>query len=210
MLRIRIDPNGSDAADLEVAAHALRGGGVVAFPTETFYGLAADPRNAAAVDTVFRVKGRPARLAIPLIAADLAQVIGVAGRLPPLACRLAEAWWPGPLTIVMPAWDGLTPALLENGTVAVRVSGLPAARALARALGHPVTSTSANLSGELPARDADAVAASLGRGIDVLLDGGATAGGLPSTIVDVTGTAPRLIRAGAVTWDRVLECLNSP
>ena len=210
MLRLTIDTTGADGADLAVAAEALRRGGLVAFPTETFYGLAADPRNAAAVEAAYQLKGRPATVAMPLIAADLQQLADLVGRLSPLILRLAEMWWPGPLSIVMPAWAGLSPALLQDGTVAVRVSGLPSACALARVFGHPVTATSANPSGLPAACDPDVVAASLGHGVAVLLDGGLTPGGLPSTIVDATGDRPRLVRAGALPWDRVLECLDLP
>ena len=210
MLRIRIDPDRPDAAEIEVAARALGGGGIVAFPTETFYGLAVDPRSASAVEALFSVKGRPAGQSIPLIAADLEQVLACTGPLERLAMRLAVALWPGPLTMVTSVWSGLSPSLLGGGsTVAVRVPGLAAARALAKAFGHPVTSTSANPSGRPATTEGDAVAAALGNRLDVLLDGGSTRGGLPSTIVDVTGGQPRLVRAGAVAWERVLECLRT-
>lgn len=184
----------------------VRSGGVIAFPTDTLYGLAVDPRQPQAVFELYRIKGRLVDRAIPLIAADRAQVEGAAGGLAPRTAALAEAFWPGPLSVVVPAWPGLAPALLAGGrTVVVRVPDHPVARGLARALGHPVTSTSANVSGEMASADPDVVWSSLGSQVTLLLDGGAAPGGEASTIVDATGDGLRLVRAGAVPWARVLE-----
>lgn len=184
------------------------GCGVVAYPTDTLYGLAVDPRNARAIERLFAVKARASDQPIPLIAADLSQVEGQVGRLNETARRLAARFWPGPLTLVVEASPQISPLVHRaTGSVAVRVPDHAVARALARRCGCPVTSTSANLSGE-PAPDAAGTIAPLVRErIDVLLDAGATAGGLPSTIVRVTGEVPILVRAGVVPWARVLECL---
>ena len=191
---------------LRAAAAALARGRLVAYPTDTLYGLGADPRDAAAVARVYQAKARPARLAMPLIAADLVQVDECAACLSPLARRLADRFWPGPLTLVLDAAPTLDPRILgEGGSVAVRVPAHPVAVALARTFGHAVTSTSANRSGVEPASDAASVMAAFGDDIALVLDGGPTTGGSPSTIVDARDTAPVLVRAGAVPWDRVLQ-----
>jgi L-threonylcarbamoyladenylate synthase len=143
---------------------------------------------------------------LPLIAADLDQIERRAGPLGRLASRLAAAFWPGPLTLLVRAWPDLVPAVHGGGgAVGVRVPDHRVARDLARAAGCPLIATSANLSGEPAVSEASAVAAAISRGVAVVLDAGPTRGGLPSTIVDVRGEVPVLLRAGAVAWDRVLE-----
>ena len=209
MVTLRIDAAQPDPALVARAAVILRAGGIVAYPTDTFYGLAANPASVAAIQQLYRIKGRRVDPAMPLIAAGIEQVEACAGALSPLARRLVERLWPGPLTIVIPAWAGLADAVhAGTGTVAVRVPAHPTARALAAACGWPITSTSANRSADpAPTTPAD-VRLTLGASLDAIIDGGALPGGLPSTIVDVTGLEPRLVRAGAVPWERVLECLQ--
>lgn len=192
--------------DLVPAVSALHSGGVVAFPTETFYGLAVDPRSALAVRRVFELKRRGIDQPLPLIASGIEQILDHVGTLTPLAARLASRAWPGPLTLIIPASLRLCDDVhLSKGTVAVRVSADPVAGALARSAGHAITSTSANISGDPPASTPERVVTSFGADIDVLIDAGPTPAGLPSTIVDATGDAPVLVRAGAVSWERVLE-----
>jgi L-threonylcarbamoyladenylate synthase len=208
-IRLTVDAGAPEEGTIERAAGAIAAGAVVAYPTDTLYGLAVDPWIQAAVDRLCLVKGRTPGTAIPLIASGRRQVEAWAGELSPLADRLARAFWPGPLTIVIPAFDRLVPAVHAGlGTVAVRVPAHPVAIALARAAGRPITSTSANRAGGPPASTPDEVARTFGSDLDVLLDAGASPGGPPSTIVDVTGDEPRLVRAGAVPWDRVLESLR--
>lgn len=191
------------------AATIIRDGGVVAYPTDTLYGLAADPCNQQAVEQLYRIKGRQVDRAVPLVAASREQIEGLSGALPACGRLLAEAFWPGPLTLIVPAWDGLARAVSGGlGTVAVRVPDHAVARALARACGRPVTSTSANRSGEPAPMSPEDVLRGRPLQPDLLLDAGNTPGGLPSTIVDVTGNEPCLVRAGAVPWKRVLECLQ--
>lgn len=173
-------------------------------PTDTLYGLAADPFNRDAVARVFDVKGRSAERALPLIAADAAQVAAHLGGLTPMARRLADRFWPGPLTLLVPA----APALASNltagtGQVGVRVPANAVARAVCAAAGKPITATSANVSGAAATANPDLVERTLGAMIDLLLDTGATRGGAPSTILDVTGDRPRIVRAGAITWDEI-------
>jgi L-threonylcarbamoyladenylate synthase len=190
--------------EILAAAAVLRAGGLVAYPTETFYGLGARALDALAVARVARAKGRPDGKPLPLLAADRDQVEAVA-RLEGLAARLAERLWPGPLTLVLPAREGLPPELTAGGaTVAVRVPGSEVARALAAAAGEALVSTSANLSGEPPVTRARALSPALAARVDRVLDGGETPGGAPSTLVAVEGDGVRLVRAGAVPWELVL------
>ena len=204
MIRVRVTSE-AGANDLAPAVSALHQGGVVVFPTETFYGVAVDPRSAPAVKRVFDIKRRGAD-PLPLIASDVDQVVDHVGTMTPLAERLALSCWPGPLTLIIPASPRLCDDVhLSTGRVAVRVPGDRLARLLARSAGHAITSTSANISGQPPASMPDDVVASMGSRIDVLIDAGATPAGLPSTIVDATGDAPILVRAGVVPWERVLE-----
>jgi L-threonylcarbamoyladenylate synthase len=203
---VKIVPASSESIDR--AVDALRHGGVVAYPTDTLYGLAVDPRSAAAVARLFALKGRDAASAIPLIAASLEQA-REAGAFSDVHSRLAASFWPGPLTIVLPAAAVIARELLGAGsTVALRVPAHPIAQALAARLGFCITSTSANRTGEPAATTAQQVSNELMTGLDLVLDGGPSPGGAPSTIVDVTGDRPRLVRAGAIAWDRVLESLE--
>ena len=209
MERVNISEVNPDPSVLARAVAVLRLGGLIGYPTETFYGIGADPRSELAVDALFRAKDRPADLSIPLIAASVAQLTAVAGPLSTMTRRLAERFWPGPLTLVIPAWQGLSAAIHGGrGTVAVRVPGHKVARSLSDAFGYPITSTSANRSGHPPATDADAVALSLDSSLSMLLDCGLTPGGRSSTIVDTLSDQPRLVRQGAIAWEQVLECLE--
>lgn len=204
---ITVDCMSPSAAALAAAVEALRAGQVVAFPTDTLYGLAVDPTSPAAVERLYAAKGRDPGVAVPLIAADAGQVETIAV-LGAVERRLAEHFWPGPLSIVVPAREVLCQSLLGPGrTVAVRVPAHTVARALAAAAGRPITATSANRSGQPAAADAGAVIAAMGQRIAAVIDAGATAGGPPSTIVEVVDGLPRCLRHGAVPWDRVLEFL---
>ena len=208
MIHLDLTGGADEAAAIARAVEILRRDGVVAYPTDTLYGLAVDPRSSAAVGKLFEVKGRDARAAMPLIAASLEQAQEV-GTLGDVERRLAAAFWPGPLTIVVPASPRLTPGVLGGGhTVAVRVPANALARALAAAFGFAVTATSANRSGAPATADAREVSSGLGDRIDVLLDGGDAPGGPPSTIVRVDRGGLTLVRAGAIAWERVLESLQ--
>jgi L-threonylcarbamoyladenylate synthase len=205
--RVTVAAQEPDASAIAAVADALRAGMVVAYPTDTLYGLAVDPRQDGAVERLFALKGRSARIALPLVAADVDQARD-AGELGPAELTLAAAFWPGPLSIVVPARSLVSRGVLGGGTtVAIRVPAHPAARALAAAAGFCITATSANVSGEPAAVWADEVARML-PGVDVVLDAGRAAGGPPSTIVAVTQAGPLLVRAGAVAWDRVIKSLQ--
>lgn len=205
MLTLTTEPDAPDPAVIDAAVRILREGGIVAFPTDTLYGLAVDPRVDAAAARLFRVKRRMEGEALPLIAANLDQALA-AGEFTAQALRLARAFWPGPLTLVVLARPGLSPRVLAGGTtLGIRVPAHPAARALAGGLGGPITATSANLSGRPPVATAAALDPALAAALDAVLDAGPAPGGPASTIVDVTREPPRLLRAGAVAWDRVLR-----
>jgi L-threonylcarbamoyladenylate synthase len=207
MRRVVSDPVVPGDAAIAEAADVLRRGGVVAYPTDTLYGLAVDPRRDEAVERLFALKGRDAGAAIALIAADVSQAEG-AGRFGPVERRLAAAFWPGPLTIVVPAAAALSPLLSPRGTIGVRVPAHAVARALASALGECVTATSANRSGAVAPVTAADVSEAFAGGVDLLLDAGPAPGGAPSTIVEVIGSHLTLHRAGAIAWERVLESIE--
>lgn len=205
-----VDPTAPDPAVIARAAAILRAGGLVAFPTETVYGLGANALDAAAVRKIFAAKGRPSTN--PLIAhvADADQVSAVAAAWPPAAARLAELYWPGPLTLVLPKRPELPDAVTAGGpTVAVRVPDHPVARALIRAAGVPLAAPSANRSTELSPTRAEHVLKGLNGRIDAVLDGGPCRGGIESTVVDVTGEPVRLLRPGLVTVP-MLEAVVGP
>jgi L-threonylcarbamoyladenylate synthase len=195
-------------SEISRAARVLHHGGVVAYPTDTLYGLAVDPRSDEAVERLFALKGRLEGHAVPIIAADAAQAADAAV-FTDAAQRVAAALWPGPLALVLDARERLSAGILAtDGSVAVRVPAHPVARALAEAFGFCITATSANLTGEEPTASVRMVSASLGKIVDLVLDGGDSPGGPPSTIVDLRGVAPRLVRGGAVPWDRVLRSIQ--
>ena len=204
---LTVDPHACAPRDLAAAVAHLAAGGVVAFPTDTFYGLGADPRQPAAVRRVFAIKQRAAGEALPLVAVSIENVEQFCGPLGPAGTRLARAFWPGPLSLMLNAPASVDPAVhAGTGTVAIRVPDHPVARALVAAFGSPLTATSANVSGQPPVRHAASLTA-LGDEV-LVIDGGETPGGAPSTIVDARVTPPALVRAGQVPWDRVLRSLT--
>ena len=199
----------ADADGIAAAATAIRSGLVVAIPTDTLYGLAADPFHEVAVARVFEAKGRSPERAVPLIAADAEQVVASLGALSTVARRLADTFWPGPLTLLVKAPDALADIVTGGtGRVGVRVPAHATARALCRACATPLTATSANITDRPATNDPDEVARTLASRIELLVDDGKTPGGAPSTIVDVTADMPSLVRPGAVEWDRVLACVQ--
>jgi L-threonylcarbamoyladenylate synthase len=213
MRRVTIDARQPAAGAIDEAVAVLVAGGVVAMPTDTLYGLAADPFSTAAIARVFAIKGRSAERAMPLVAADIDQVVSQIGPLSEVARLLASRYWPGPLTLLV-ARPPSIPADVAGGRgeIGVRVPAHTVTRELCRASGRLLTATSANLSGEPASNDPDDVARSLDiagpAGIDLLLDAGRTPGGAPSTIVGVTGRDVRLVRPGAIAWDEVQACIQ--
>jgi L-threonylcarbamoyladenylate synthase len=197
--RLAVDAGRPDPSAIATAARVMETGGLVGLPTETFYGLGAHAFHAAAVTRIFRAKGRPAEKPLLVLVDSLAMVERVAPDLPALARRLAARYWPGPLTLVLRAAPAVPAALTAGtGTIGVRLSGHPVARALVTAVGAPVTAPSANRHGGASPRTADEVIAALGEEVALVLDAGTTPGGPPSTVLDLTGAAPIVIRPGAI------------
>ena len=199
---IPVDPMGRDQQALLDAAILIREGGIVIHPTETLYGLAADPFNREAVARVGRIKGRGDSAPFILLlghasaAHDLANLKGETRRL---FERLSREFWPGPLSLVLPARSWLRcPALAGGSTVAVRVSSCPVARQFAILSGIPILSTSANLSGAPPPASVAAISAAILNQADRILDAGEVAGGQPSTVIDLTQGRPILVREGVI------------
>lgn len=192
---------------LDDGINALKSGELVVYPTETFYGIGADPFSHSAMKRLFAVKAREPDRPIGLIAADIAMAFSIASEIPIDARRLADAFWPGPLTLVVPARHDMQAQLIGPDGVAVRVSSHPIARALASGLGRPITATSANLSGHAPATTLDAARAAFGAKVKVYLEGGKSMGALPSTVVAVSSNDWRIIRAGAISRDQIAAVL---
>jgi L-threonylcarbamoyladenylate synthase len=204
--RISIDSAVALEPQLAEAVTAIRRGGVVAFPTDTLYGLAADPRQPDALRRLMDLKGRAAEKTVALIAGSLEQAREVA-MLDENALRLAALYWPGPLTLVVPAQPHVAePVRSPSGHVGVRVPAHAVARALALAAGTPLTATSANSSGSPATADPDEVARLLPN-LEVLVDAGILAGGPPSTLVQLDHGVARVLREGAIATARVLESL---
>jgi L-threonylcarbamoyladenylate synthase len=194
---------------LEEALTVLREGGVVAFPTDTVYGVGADPLREEAVAALFQAKGRPAEKAIPLLLSEASQMEAVAREVPAAAEILARRFWPGPLSLVLRAREEVPPLVRAGGdTVALRMPAHPVALRLIAAFGRPLAVTSANLSGHPSPATAEEVLAQLQGRIPLLVDGGRCPGGEPSTVLDLTVDPPRVLRPGPVTWDEVQSCLR--
>jgi L-threonylcarbamoyladenylate synthase len=189
------------------ALEVLCAGGLVAFPTDTVYGVGALAFDGPAVESIYAAKDRPNEKAIPILIADLADVDRVAVDVPPMARILAARFWPGPLTLVVPKQPHLPESVSATATVAVRIPDHPAARALLRAAG-PMAVTSANISGQPSPTEAEEVIRQLGGRIPLVLDGGLTPGGVPSTLVDCLGEEPILLREGPLTMAQILTALK--
>jgi L-threonylcarbamoyladenylate synthase len=205
-----------DSAGRDEAVAVLRSGGVIALPTDTVYGIAVALENPGGIEQLYAAKSRPPDKAIALLLADVDQAAEI-GELSEAARALAGAFWPGGLTLVVPRrTDRPLPAALTGGalapgeivTVGLRVPAHATPRALAAALG-PLPTTSANRSGEPEARDADEIEAILGDAIDLILDGGPSAGGLASTVVDLSDADLRILRHGAVPESAIRRSLES-
>lgn len=193
-----------DEDDLDIALAALRGGAVVAIPTDTVYGLAVDPRCGGATDLLFALKNRPVTLELPVLVADIAQAEALAGHegLSPLARRLVRRFWPGSLTVVVERGPDIGWELGgEGSTIGLRCPAHPIVDRLCRQIG-PLATTSANRHGEPPITTADGLSRAFGDSLGAVIDGG-VCDGIPSTVVDVTGDVPRCLREGAVPWAEV-------
>jgi L-threonylcarbamoyladenylate synthase len=198
------------AASIARAAELLRAGEVIGLPTETVYGLAGDALNPSALARIFETKQRPLFDPLILHAAEAAGAFALAERVPESARRCAEKFWPGPLTLVLPK-KSIVPDLATSGLpgVALRVPSHPVAQALLRAFGGPLAAPSANRFGRISPTDAEAVRAELGDSVALILDGGPCTIGIESSVLDLSGDTPVLLRAGGVPLEE-LEALVGP
>jgi L-threonylcarbamoyladenylate synthase len=209
MITIHIDPHNILTSSIEKAVEILKTGGVVAFPTETFYGLAADATNEKAVDRIFEIKGRSFKNPIALIISRADDLNHITDHIPEEAKKFMAAFWPGPLTLVFMASPSVSPLLTAGtGRIGARISSHPIAQALAAQLGRPITATSANLSGGEECVTAQDVLSQIGPRLDSLIDGGPSPGGSGSTFLDITADPPILLREGAITKATLINVLN--
>ena len=194
----KVDPLKPEAGPVREAAEAVLRGGVIAFPTDTVYGLSCSLMDPAAVEFVYRLKKRPSHLSVIALLPEADAVHPLVDALPEIGETLMKKFWPGPLSIIFKA-STLVPMRLrgERGTIALRVPLHPLCQALLEAVGGPLVSSSANLSGQPPCADADEIRRVFGNQLDVLLDGGPSPDSLPSTVVDVSSGRVELVREGA-------------
>jgi L-threonylcarbamoyladenylate synthase len=192
------------------AVGALKRGEVIAFPTETLYGLGADALNLAAVEKVFQLKDREFANPIPVLVANREMLSRLVSDVPPLAEKLIDCFWPGPLTIVLPArLDIPRPLVNPAGGIGVRISSQPIAAELVQALGHPLTATSANPTGRPAARTVQEVRKYFSGQIDVFIDGGPLHSKAGSTVVEIVGDLIKIIREGDITGSQIKEALGT-
>jgi L-threonylcarbamoyladenylate synthase len=206
---LKVDPFHPDPAAIRTAAEVIRRGGVVAFPTETVYGLGASALSEPAVRRIFQVKDRPAYNPLIVHVPDAGSARSLVERWPDTARLLAERFWPGPLTLVLPK-RAIVPDLVTAGlaTVAVRVPSHPVAQALLRAAGVPIAAPSANPFTGISATTAHHVRRTLGDRVDVIIDGGATPGGIESTVLDLSRTPPALLRPGLLGSEELAAAIG--
>jgi len=196
---LKIDRQRPDESAIAEASSILGAGGVVAYPTETFYGLGADGQIEDAIKKIFVIKGRNFKNPISIIIGNAKDVRSLTEEIPEFALRLMETFWPGALTIIFKASSDVSPLLTAGtGKIGIRLSSHPVATALTNKLGHPITATSANLSGRHECTQADEVIQGIGDQIDAVMDGGRTPGGSGSTIIDVTTDPPVILREGII------------
>ena len=193
---------------IQQALDVLRKGGLVAFPTDTVYGVGAFVFDGKAVESIYIAKDRPIEKAIPVLIADSDDMEKVGMNIPDVAYKLAQRFWPGPLTCIIPKQPTLPEAVSATDTVGVRVPDHAVARALLRAAG-PMAVTSANISGQPSPSTAEEVFPQLGGRIDLIIDGGKTPGGVPSTLVDCTGSELKVLREGPISLEEIKSKLSS-
>jgi len=206
---LRVNAQTPEADVLRYAAHFLARGCVIGIPTDTLYGLAADPFNLAAVDVIYRVKGRPETRALPILVNSLEQAMLLARETPRNFVQLAEKFWPGALTLVVEAATRLPLKVTANtGRIAVRWPGSEVVRRLIAEFDGPITGTSANISGFPACSNAEQVMKQLGDRLPLVLDGGETGAALPSTIVELHGDTWKIIREGAIPVTEIERALK--
>ncbi|MFI5353894.1 MAG: L-threonylcarbamoyladenylate synthase [Candidatus Binatales bacterium] len=210
-MRSRIVKANHDISDaIKQALAALSAGDLVVYPTETFYALGADAASPRALEHLFAIKQREPDKPVALIVADLAMARQMVAEIPAAALRLADTFWPGPLTMILPARSGLNAALLgNNGGVGLRVSSHPIAHALVQRLGRPLTATSANLAGEPPADSIEQARTAFGNKVAIYLEGGRLGLTPASTVIAFDRGLPHVLRAGPISEDEIATALRS-
>jgi len=205
---LKVSAGSPDGEAIRYAAQLISRGGVVGVPTDTFYGLAADPFNLAAVEEIYRVKGRPENRALPILVSSTEQAIPLTRDLPDNFLKLANKFWPGSLTIIVDAAHRMPLKVTANkGRVALRWPKSPVACAVIEQVGGPITGTSANISGFPSCSNADQLVKQLGSRLPLILDSGETGATMSSTIVDLRGEEWRVLREGMVTEAEVRAAL---
>ena len=190
------------------AVSILKNGGVVAYPTDTVYGLGACMTDINAVDRIFQVKGRPKGMALPVLLADMKQIEEIVTDFTPAAQQLVKEFFPGALTIILPKNDGVPDIITGGGkTIAFRIPNHPVPLAIVKGLGKPIVGTSANLSGHPSALTAAAVREQIGDKIDMVIDGGKCPGGIESTVIDLSGEKPVIRRQGVIPIEKLRKIL---
>ena len=209
MIMLKIDPNNIDMKAIRIAADAIRRGELVIFPTETVYGLAADATNDDAIRHVFRAKGRAPKQPLPVQVVGVDSLAQAASFVSENAKYLADRYWPGPLTLVLPKSPGIS-NLVTGGkqTVGVRVPDHPVALALLKEVGGPIVATSANISGDKASMTAADAVSELGNDVSVVIDAGESRIGISSTVIDVSTVPPRLLRRGTISLEEIRDSLG--
>jgi L-threonylcarbamoyladenylate synthase len=206
---IKITPEKTDFEKILLIAQALRKRAVIAYPTDTFYGLGADCRSVPSLRRIFQIKQRLPLKPIPVLVSEISQVKTLAAEVPPIFERLTDAFWPGPLTVVLKAARNIPSVLAgPNQTIGMRLPAVSWLRELIKQAGFPIVATSANISGKREIDSAEEVIRQFRRTVDMIVDGGRTPGGRPSTVVDVSGDIPRIIRIGAVPEAEIEKILS--
>lgn len=207
IIRVK-DPESRDS-DIARAAQIILSGGIVAIPTETFYGLAVNALDEKAIRRLLAVKKIRDSHPILILIPSRGLLHRYVRKISPLANTLMERFWPGGITLVLEAEPNISPLLTAgSGKIGVRLSSHPIAAGLARAVGLPITGTSANVTGKPPCLSAEQVLESLGEGVDLIMDGGKTEGGKGTTVFDVTSDPPRILREGVIGRDRLGDLLE--
>jgi len=207
---LKISSDKPESALIAKAVNTLKKGGVIAYPTETFYGLGVDGGDEKAIEKIFRIKGRNFKNPVSVIIGDDRDIIHLAEDVPEISRKLMKIFWPGALTIVFKASSHVSHLLTAGtGKIGVRVSSHPITAALSKAFAHPITATSANVSGVMECTNAAEVIQCIGDRVDLVIDGGQTPGIMGSTIIDVTTSPPVILRAGIIPAALLSEVIVS-
>ncbi len=203
-LHLEIDPKVPDLSEIQEVCHTIRKGGVVIFPTETFYGIGVDATSERALKRVFEIKGRDPEKPVLVLVGDPSWIGSLVMEVSPITTRLMEHFWPGGLTLLFDARPIFSPFLTgKKGKIGIRCSSHPVAMALLKKIGRPITATSANLSGEPPPSSVAEISPRLITQVDLVIDAGRTPGGFPSTVIDITTDPPAMVREGIVSIEEI-------